>query len=1113
MEWVDRGTTASRGAVFVRIGVLALFAVLPVVLAGSASAAQAPAGCEHPVARFESVTNTVRLVRASTQAGAAARQALVCAGDVVRVGDNSRAVILILASNTPIAIDSNSEFIVADPPAPDRTLITLLRGALLYISRVRRSLAIQTPFVNASTEGTEFLVRVGEDSAIVTVLEGSVRASNEFGSLLVAAGQQAVARRDRAPELEVIVRPRDAVRWALYYEPVLPLDTSAELEKVPEDKRDSQFHVRRAALALSAGQLQEARSDIELALKLDPSNADAYALQAVVAVALNDKEGALKAGAAAVERSPRSAAALVAHSYALQANFQLDAARDVAVRAVQAQPDDATAWTRVAELRLMLDDVDGARAAAQRANTLAPRLPRTQVVHGFTSLAELKPSEAETAFNEAIDLQPDNPLARLGLGLVKIRRGRLSEGRQDLETAVALNPDDALIRSYLGKAYFDEKREDLAGQQLDAAKTLDPLDPTPWFYDAIRKQTLNRPVDALFDIERAIALNDNRAVYRSRLLLDQDLAARSASLGRVYRDLGFEQPALVEAWKSVEADPSDYAGHRFLADSYSTLPRHEVARVSELLQAQLLQPISLTPVSPRLAETDLFILEIAGPAEPAFNEFSPLFSRDRVAAQLHGAFGNEDILGDELTVSGVWNRLSFSLGQLHYSTDGLRANNGQDRDIFNALIQARLSPATSVQAEIRSEDHDLGDLFINFDPTDFAPQQRTRIDGVTTRLGMLHRFAPNSELIASFYARSQDTHFTEHLAEHDITLNQDTMLRSDGLTAEVRHLLRLNRWNLTTGVGWFRSSRDRDHVTEAEIPPFVFRSESHFSDDPEQTNAYAYSNIDLAKHVTLTAGASADFYRRTFFQRSQFNPKLGLSWRASPSTTVRVAAFRTLHRSSVSNQTIEPTQVAGFNQLFAEVEGTEARRYGIAVDQKLGSRVFAGAEYARRDLRVPVEFAEGETRIVTREKSTERFARSYVNWAPARQLSVSLGYTFEDFDGAAAASGFEDALSVHTHRLPMSFRYFGARGLMAQLGTEYLNQKGTFFIHGIATDGADQFWVADAAIGYRLPRRFGRLVLKVQNLFDSDFNFQDTDPGNPIIRRGRLAVLRFTVGI
>ena len=105
---------------------------------------------------------------------------------------------------------------------------------------------------------------------------------------------------------------------------------------------------------------------------------------------------------------------------------------------------------------------------------------------------------------------------------------------------------------------------------------------------------------------QAIELNDDRAVYRSQLLLDSDLAARSASLARIYSDLGFQDLALVEGWKSVNTDPADYSAHRFLSDSYSVLPRHEIARVSELLQSQLLQPININPVQPHLAESNLY---------------------------------------------------------------------------------------------------------------------------------------------------------------------------------------------------------------------------------------------------------------------------------------------------------------------------------------------------------------------------------------------------------------------------------------------------------------------------------------------------------------------------
>ena len=124
----------------------------------------------------------------------------------------------------------------------------------------------------------------------------------------------------------------------------------------------------------------------------------------------------------------------------------------------------------------------------------------------------------------------------MGLGLAKIREGDLLEGRKELDIAVSLDPDNSLFRSYLGKGYYEEKRDPQAAAQYEMAKELDPKDPTPYFYDAIRKQTTNRPVEALQDMEKAIELNDNRAVYRSRLELDSDLAARSAALGRIYSD-------------------------------------------------------------------------------------------------------------------------------------------------------------------------------------------------------------------------------------------------------------------------------------------------------------------------------------------------------------------------------------------------------------------------------------------------------------------------------------------------------------------------------------------------------------------------------------------------
>jgi hypothetical protein len=59
---------------------------------------------------------------------------------------------------------------------------------------------------------------------------------------------------------------------------------------------------------------------------------------------------------------------------------------------------------------------------------------------------------------------------------------------------------------------------------------LDPNDPTAWLYSALLNDQRNSINQAIEDLEHSEALNDNRAVFRSKFSLDQDAAVRSANL-------------------------------------------------------------------------------------------------------------------------------------------------------------------------------------------------------------------------------------------------------------------------------------------------------------------------------------------------------------------------------------------------------------------------------------------------------------------------------------------------------------------------------------------------------------------------------------------------------
>lgn len=1090
--------------------------------------------CEVPIAKVVSVEGNVEARKVGeTEWKMVLFGDSFCPGDRIRVQANSRAAIL-LKNDTLLRLDENTVLTFLEPEPKETSLLDLLIGAIHFISRIPRGLKVTTPYMNAAVEGTEFLIVVEEDRARVTVFEGRIVAANEFGSLTLTEGQSAEALAGQAPILRISVRPRDAVQWALYYPPILdyrPGDFAGEadwqvrvrqsiqfynernlaqafavLEGAPEDISDPRFYLYRAALRLSVGRVEKAQRDMEKALSLDPQNSSAFALQSIIAVVQNDKDLALSLAQKAVEIDPQSASGRLALSYALQARFDVQGALASLREAVKRNPENSLVRARLSEMWLSVGNLGKALDAAKEAVKLNPKLARTQTVLGFAYLDQIRIKEARKAFEEAIQLDQADPLPRLGLGLALIREGDLKEGRRKIEIATSLDPNDSLIRSYLGKAYYEEKRDKLAGEELATAKELDPQDPTPWFYDAIRKQTLNRPVEALRDLERSIELNNNRAVYRSQLLLEEDLAARSASLSRIYHDLGFEQRALVEGWKSVNTDPANYSAHRLLADSYATLPRHEIARVSELLQSQLLQPLNLTPIQPELAETNLFILSGAGPTEPSFNEFNPLFNRDRFALQIHGIAGENHTLGNEVIHSAIQGRLSYSIGQFHYETQGFRENNDQSQDIYNVFTQLRLSPEASIQAELRYRETEKGDLGLRFDPNNFNPTLRQRVQPASIRLGFHQAFTPHSDLLASliYQNRTEDVDFTL-----DSTSTFDETLKSKDYMAEVQYLYRFEGFNLIGGIGYFNS----DLRTVINFFPFFSDTEENLL---HHTNPYVYSQIDYPKNVTWTLGGSGDFFEGVPVDRNQFNPKLGLTWNPLPATTLRAAVFRVLKRSLILNQTLEPTQVAGFNQFFDDGPGTESWRYGIAIDQKLPAHIYAGAEFSKRDLNVPFEKIVGPIRQIQEADWEEHLGRSYLYWTPRVWLALSTEYQHERFERPLDATGPELITELSTHRLPVEVSFFHPSGFTTRLKATYVNQKGHFVSFGagpipIVTPDADQFWVVDTSIGYRLPRRWGLLTLEARNLFNESFKFQDTDPENPQIEPERLVFVRLTL--
>ena len=239
-----------------------------------------------------------------------------------------------------------------------------------------------------------------------------------------------------------------------------------------------------------------------------------------------------------------------------------------------------------------------------------------------------------------------------------------------------------------------------------------------------------------------------------------------------------------------------------------------------------------------------------------------------------------------------------------------------------------------------------------------------------------------------------------------------TQANAYAYTFEAQYLFHSEQFNLTAGGGHF-NAYDKLVLNFFFYPPLVDKY------DTKHNNGYAYLQLKLIKSAVLTLGVSTDFYDGVEGKRDQVNPKAGLIWNPFPDTTIRAAYFKVLKRMLLGDQTIEPTQVAGFNQFFDDVNATKSTRYGVGIDQKLSASFFAGAEFSRRNVESPLL-----SYTVEYIPSVEKLARYYLYWTPTPRLALKAEYQYEEFDLDSAGSNAYAASKIQTHRVPLEIDFF-----------------------------------------------------------------------------------------
>lgn len=1123
--------------------------------------------------------------------------------DKVRTGDDSRAAIR-LSDATIQRVDELTTTAVRPPKgAEGKPTVAVEQGKTFFYSREKaREINVETPAANGAIRGTEFVVEVARGGHTkITMLDGELELSNSAGSISVHSGEEAQVSPGQRPTKTAALYAINSVQWCLYYPGVLDLkelglsaaerhalsdslvaysdgDLLAALARFPRGYSGSAAATAyRAQLHLAVGQVDKARAE----LGRDGRGRAANALRNVIAaVTLQERANAA---------APSSATEWIAESYYRQSKADLGGALTAAQEATTADPSFGFAWTRVAELQFSFGRIPQAQAALDHGLALSPRNPAAHSLRGYLYSAENKINDAKSAFELARSIDGALGDAWLGHGLCLIRQGHSQAGRQELQVASALEPNRSFFHSYVGKAFSNVGGETKARVEFERAKHLDPKDPTPWLYSAIENRQDSRINEAVRDLEESLMLNENRRVYRSQFLLDQDRAVRSANLAAIYQDDGMDDVAVREATRGVDADYSNASSHLFLANAYNQLRdpnrinlRYETPWFNELLLANLLAPVGGGPLSQFVSE----------------QEYSKMFEADRLGISSTTTYFSTPDIRETASQFGIYGNVSYSLDTEFEYNKGFRPNNEITRSESYGQAKVQLSLQDSVFIQTKYQDNREGDLLQYYDQSQFGPGTHFRElqQPAIILLGYHHEWAPGIHTLL-LAGRLED-----EISYHDINRaeNVDAFdavvfgnqpqsgllphvsalptfvrnARGDLLTTffSPLDLFYHNRFVTYSGelnqiwetpsntliVGG-RLQSGEFHTSDRLVNPPAFldsffsspAAEHDFNTSLERETAYLYDTWRPLPHLSITGGVAFDRLEYPSNHRNapisdmqshkeRWSPKAGIIWNPFGNFNVRAAYARSLGGVSFDESvSLEPNQVAGFNQVFRSIiseslEGAVAApRYeigGLLLEDKLPTGTYLGLQGTI--LREQVDrtigdfdavgeeigdflyVSRGITAGTTPEKlryeeqgilaSVNQLVGDEWSFGARYQLTYSnLQTTLPDVPRDVNSTLADSRQKGTLHQGQLFALYNHRSGFFGRVEGYWARQSNVGYF---PDEPGDEIFQVNVYAGYRLRRNFGDVTVGLLDLNDTDYKLNPLNYYNDVPRRRTFAV-------
>jgi Flp pilus assembly protein TadD len=972
-----------------------------------------------------------------------------------------------------------------------------------------------------------------------------------------------------------LINVAGAIQWALYYPAVvnpddlhLTADETSSLSQVLSLYRagdllaalgswPTNFAPESASVAILLAQLEltvggVAQADAALAQSEQPA---ARALRELIAVVKGEPIPATAA--------PQTSSEFLAQTYHFQRQADLPTALAAAQRAVDLAPEFGFARARLADLQFSFGYRRPALAELERALKLSPRLAPAHALRGYILLAQGNIRDSLEAFDHARELDAAFSPAWLGQGLCFMRQRNFQQAQESFQAAAALEPQRGLFRAYMGKAASEQGDGKLAEKEFNLAKRLDPKDPTAWLYSALELWQQNRINEALLDLQTSQDLNDQRAVFRSRFLLDKDRSIRSADQAALYADAGFPEVSQHTASRSVTEDYANFSGHLFLSQTYQNLQdenrfdlRLETARQSELLVANLLAPPGAGNLSQLLPE----------------QEHLRFFDPRPIGISTLTEYGSNGDWHQAGTAFGTVDGFSYALDADYLSINGQRPNNDSESKQFFITAKQRVSPDDDAYFQAGYFSSEAGDVANRYYPSNAVLGFRVEeTQKPTLYAGWHHQWSPGNHTL--FLA----SRLEDHLSYTNPEPNTLFLLQSGGQTIQVEppppffpafrlhfasefvlHSIELQqiweneRASLIVGGRWQSGDIDtHSHLNQDPLGPGfqLFSTNQSITTSLERGNAYAYGSLQVFEPLRLIGGVSYDHIRYPEntdlppisdkeTSRELVAPKAGLLFQPWKRGFLRADYSQSLGGLFFDNSVrLEPSQIAGFNQAFRSlipesvaglVPGTKFETAGVGFDQSFSSGTWLGAEAewltsnGRRTvgvltnslpafLNIPDSSSSTTQTLDFRERDLSVYAAQLLGkWfsltARYRLSEANLDESFPDItDTAVGLNHLEASNRALLNKVGLGANFYHPSGFFAQWESVWYDQRNSGYSPPLADSN---FWQHNIFVGYRFPRRYAEIRFGFLNLFDRDYNL------NPLNLLGELPRTRtFTASL